>query len=389
MIKRFNGSANTRGVLAPERLERVKLLLEDIRRLKENGAKMHREAQDECVRTTGAEDPALNKRFELEMARYSRKELIVESLIKRNSPPPENEATGNGVEVNAALGGGNGQGSGTTALVRSESLAIAPLLGVKEFRAKRYLEVYAPERLKEIAASARLENLNAGRLVDTELMLWEDGEIDLQRRLKSAISVSHFRSEMQRIINREYRDVMGGKGRKAPRESYSNALTKLWEKILSKHGGDEVKAAEEYSEKSAELLTSPDGLKLKTSDYGFGTPQAVELFKLFNYDSGSLEDFLHYFEQNFDLEEKWEERRKKFRPNKPTMAKIPRAVVEVLRDYAEDRGEIMDFNPRSRYYSVVADGKVRARRKEAAENLGEGSDTFGGFVIVQPEPEEE
>jgi len=250
------------------------------------------------------------------------------------------------------------------ASLKAKAAELAPVLGITRAEARKYLEYYRPEQLRELAMAALREGFKPGKLIAIDLMLLEDGFYP--GRLQDAMLVCSFRARACAAIAQAY--GMCEVGTEAGEQEAE--LAALWNEVLSRHNGDAEKAEAEFNEKAAELMTS--GGKRERAPYEIGMSQAFEFFKLFEYDRDVMQDFAEYFCENFTLhpedEFKTPDELRDRKHKAPHALKVPGIVLHVLKCFVAERGENLVLNERSRYYSAVEDIYREAQEEAHGED---------------------
>lgn len=181
-----------------------------------------------------------------------------------------------------------------TALVKSEAVSLAVVLGMPQQDVEGYLEIYDPDQLRDLGRLAQTEGISTRDVIETDVALLKDGSYSGRR--KETITVSMVHGELLKLINSELERNAGQEAIRAEDENFDNA----WEQLVEKHKGDHGAAAKEYEALAKAVLTGKKK-EAKFEPFQLSTDSVVELFKLFNYDQGDILEFLEYAKSEFSL----------------------------------------------------------------------------------------
>lgn len=222
-----------------------------------------------------------------------------------------------------------------TALVKVESVSLAPVIGIPEDEVTGLLEVYRPAKLRELVVVAQREGVEARDLILIDAALLEDGSYIGREQETVAVSAVH--SRLTKLVN----DELKRHAKQHAVRAEDTNLDTLWDRLVQKHGGDEAEAAEEYKRAAAEILTRATKKTTDAEKFELNRDLVVELFKLFNYEKDEIYAFLEYVEHNLDLGKK-----------KQAVKDVENLIFDdLLEEYVEERAKELVLNERSNLYA--------------------------------------
>lgn len=236
----------------------------------------------------------------------------------------------------------------STALIKSDAAALAPVLSMKTSEVARFLEDYTTKQITALAAVAQELGTEPKHVIRIDHALMMDGSYIRRSEETKAVAQAH-----ARIVDVIRDEITKHHVSFTADEDYEADQCEAT--LLKEYKGNQRAADEAYIKKMMEKLLAKKQAAIATAaKFKVSEALIVEIFKLLNYNTSDIEMFAEYFEQKFSLD----------KVRKLTQTELEDAIKEVVMAFVYGLAGELVLNSRSELHAEARRAQIKGLKEK-------------------------